>query len=128
MEGSALLDAHVQLKRLYSAMNEALDLSRQLAEAVDREDQVAVQMLVAMRQEPVEKMLQARRTLELQRDALPAEDGARLGALLRGEASPEPEEEALVKQAGVNGRMLQQLADLDRVLNRKITRDKSFYQ
>ena len=38
MEASALLDAHVQLKRTYAALNEALDLTRQLAEAVDRND------------------------------------------------------------------------------------------
>lgn len=55
MEASALMDAHVQLKRIYTALNEALDLTRQLADAVDRDDQVATQMLIAMRQEPTDK-------------------------------------------------------------------------
>ena len=59
MEASALLDAHVQLKRIYTSMNEAMDITQQLAEAVDRDDQVTIQMLVAMRQEPVDKMSQA---------------------------------------------------------------------
>ena len=36
MEASALLDAHVQLKRIYTSMNEAMDITQQLAEAVDR--------------------------------------------------------------------------------------------
>ena len=44
MDAAALLDAHVQLKRIYAALNEALDLTRQLAEAVDRDDQITVQM------------------------------------------------------------------------------------
>ena len=54
MEAPALLDAHVQLKRIYAALNEALDLTRQLADAVDRDDQVSVRMLISMRQEPTD--------------------------------------------------------------------------
>lgn len=128
MEASALLDAHVQLKRLYTSMNEAMDITRQLAEAVDRDDQVAIHMLVAMRQEPVDKMSQAKRTLEMQRDALPEGDRVRLEALLKGGPPEDAGEEAFVKQVGMNDRLLKQLADLDRVLNRKLTRDKSIYQ
>ena len=50
MEAKALLDAHVQLKRVYTALNEALDLTRQMADAADRNDEVAAQLLVSMRQ------------------------------------------------------------------------------
>lgn len=128
MEASALLDAHVQLKRIYTSMNEAMDITQQLAEAVDRDDQVAIHMLVAMRQEPVDKMSQAKRTLELQRDALPEGDRVHLEALLKGGPPENASEEAFVKQVGMNDRLLKQLADLDRVLNRKLTRDKSIYQ
>ena len=56
MEAPALMDAHVQLKRIYTALNEALDLTRQLADAVDRDDHIAAQMLVSMRQEPIDKL------------------------------------------------------------------------
>ena len=50
MEASVLLDAHVQLKRIYTVLNECLDLTRQLADAVDRRDEVAIQLLVSMRE------------------------------------------------------------------------------
>ena len=36
------LKAHVQTKRMYTQLNEVLDISRQLAEALDRNDQVTV--------------------------------------------------------------------------------------
>ena len=36
METSALMDAHVQAKRIYNLLNEVMDLSRQMAEAMDR--------------------------------------------------------------------------------------------
>lgn len=128
MEASALLDAHVQLKRAYTALNEALDLTRQLAEAVDRDDQITVQMLVSMRQEPTDKLARAHQALDQQRQALPGDDGARLTALLKGAAAETAEEGPLVNQVGLNQRVLKQLVDLDRVVNRKLTREKSIYQ
>ena len=128
MEASALLDAHVQLKRIYASLNEALDLTRQLADAVDRDDQVTVQMLVAMRQEPTDNLAAAHEALSQQKAALPAQDRERLTALLKGAAAEEPAENALAGQVGLNQRVLKQLVDLDRVVNRKLTREKSIYQ
>ena len=93
MEASALMDAHVQLKRIYTALNEALDLTRQLADAVDRDDQVATQMLIAMRQEPTDKLAGAHQVLAQQRQTLPPADAERLAAILKG-AAAETEAEA----------------------------------
>lgn len=127
MEASALLDAHVQLKRMYAALSEALDLTRQLADAVDRDDRVAAQMLVSMRQEPTDKLAGAQQALEQQRKALSPGDADRLAALLRGEDALTEEEEPLAGQVGINRRTLKQLVDLDRVVNKKLTRDRSIY-
>lgn len=128
MEASALLNAHVQLKKSYGALSEALDLTRQLAEAVDRDDQVAVRMLISMRQEPTDKLRQAQQALSQQQEALPPEDRERLQALLKGAAAETAEEAPLTNQVGLNQRILKQLVDLDRVVNRKLTRDQSIYQ
>lgn len=128
MEASVLLDAHVQLKRIYAALNECMDLTRQLADAVDRRDEVAIQMLVSMREEPVEKLRRCRRALEHQRDALKPELGCRLAALLNGEGPREDAEVPLSKQVDINARLLQQLQALDKTVNLKLNRDKSIYQ
>ena len=53
---------------------------------------------------------------------------AAVEALLKGGPPEDAAEEAFVKQAGMNDRLLKQLADLDRVLNKKLTRDKSIYE
>lgn len=128
MEASALMDAHVQLKRIYTALNEALDLTRQLADAVDRNDQVAVQMLVSMRQEPTDKLARAQQALGQQKAALSETDRARLDALLKGAAAETAEESPLANQVGLNQRVLKQLVDLDQIVNRKLTREKSIYK
>ena len=128
MEALTLLDAHVQAKRIYNLLNEVMDVSRQMAEAMDRDDQVAIQMLVSMREEPVHRLRQARRALEEQRDALEPEEALRLTQLLNGEEAKTEAEAPLAAQIGANRRLLEQVLELDRVLNRKLTREKSIYQ
>lgn len=128
MEAKALLDAHVQLKRVYTALNEALDLTRQMADAADRNDEVAAQLLVSMRQEPTDKLARAYQALDQQRQALSETDAARLEALLGGGEAEAEEETALANQVGLNRRVLKQLVDLDQVVNRKLAREKSVYQ
>jgi hypothetical protein len=128
MEASALMNIHVQLKRIYTALNETYDLTRQLADAVDRNDQVTVQMLVAMRQEPVEKLRRGQQVLDQLKAALPPEAQGPMEELLKGTGTPAPEEAALANQAAINQRLLKQLVDLDRIVNRKVTREKSIYQ
>lgn len=128
MEAKALLDAHVQLKRVYTALNEALDLTRQMADAADRNDEVAAQLLVSMRQEPTDKLAGAQQALEQQKKSLPPEDGRRLDGLLRGAEAASEEEAPLAGQVGANQRLLRQLVDMDRVVNRKLAREKTVYQ
>ena len=127
MDVAALLDAHVQLKRIYAALNEALDLTRQLAEAVARDDQNTVQMLVSMRQDPPDKLASAHQALDQQRQALPPAAQDRLSALLKGGEAETEAEIPLANQIGLNRRVLKQLVELDRVVNRKLTREKSIY-
>lgn len=128
MEASTLLDAQVQAKRIYSLLNEVMDISRQMAEAMDRDDQVAIQMLVSMREEPVRKLRQARQALQEQRNALEPEAARRLSQLLNGEEAATEAEVPLVSQVGTNRRLLEQVLELDRVLNRKLTREESIYK
>ena len=128
MEASTLLDAHVQAKRIYNLLNEVMDVSRQMAEAMDRDDQVAIQMLVSMREEPVHRLRQARRALKEQRDALEPEAALRLTQLLNGEEAETEAEAPLAAQIGANRRLLEQVLELDRVLNRRLTREKSIYK
>ncbi|WP_295764719.1 hypothetical protein [uncultured Oscillibacter sp.] len=128
METPALLDAHVQLKRIYTALNEALDVTRQLAEAADRDDEVAARMLVSMRQEPTDRLAAAHQALDQQQQALPGADAARLAALLKGAEAETEAEAPLVNQVSANKRVLKQLVDLDRIVNRKLARGASIYK
>ena len=60
--------------------------------------------------------------------ALPAADGQRLAALLKGAAAETAEEAPLANQVGLNQRILKQLVEVDQVVNRKLAREKSIYK
>ena len=128
MTASQLLDAQVQEKRRYALLSELFDLTKQLAEAVDRDDEIATRMLLSMREEPLEKMRQVEENLARQRASLSEEDGRRLGELLSGAPARRQEENGLSEQVGTNRRLLSQLVELDKRVNKKVTGEKSIYQ
>ena len=128
MTGAQLLDAQVQEKRRYALLSELFDLTKQLAEAVDRNDEVTIQMLLSMREGPLAQLRQVEENLTRQRSSLSEEDGRRLAELLSGAQAQRQEENALSGQVGTNRRLLGQLVELDKRVNKKVTREKSVYQ
>lgn len=128
MDKAKLMDAHVQVRRVYNCLGEVKDITLQLMEAVDREDQVSVQMLLAMREEPLHGILQARAALRQQEEELSPEEGKRLREILDGAPARSPEEVALVNQVAANIRLLEQVKEMDKPLNHKISRNKSVYR
>lgn len=123
------MKALAQVKRSGTLLNELQDLTCQLAEALDRNDQVAAEMLIAMRQEPIEKLERVKQALEDQVQDIPEKDDAlRLAILLDGGEPEDSDEQILASQVAANGRRLKQVLELDRILNKKIAREKSIYQ
>lgn len=128
MEQKAILDALVQVKRMGNLLNEVQDLSQQLAEALDRDDRVSVEMLAGMRRDPIDKLLEAEDVLADQAGSLPPEDGARLLALLGGAPAAAEGERTLAELVGSNRRRLEQVLAQDKILNQKLARENSAYQ
>lgn len=127
MDSTFLLEALVQEKRMYALLNEVMDLSVQLAQAVDRDDKVSVNMLMGMRADPVRKLQNVRKTLEMQRDRLEPNERARFAELLNGEPAEIEEERALADQISTNRRLFSRVIDFDERINRKIAKDDSIY-
>ena len=126
MELSRMMEAQVQARRIYNALGEVESLSEQIAEALDRNDPVAVKVLLAMREEPILSAHHARDILRQMVES--TDDGGRLRALLNGGAAENAEESGLASQIAMNERLLRQVWELDRVLSQKIARDKSIYE
>lgn len=131
MKQEKLVDIVVLAKRLYNLLNELADVSAQLAEAIDRRDEVSMSMLVAMRYEPLQKLAIADEAIrEHLEDLGGSEDAARVRALLSGDGSVALDEleKSLAQQSAANLRLQSRLIEQDKILNRKIAGDKSIYQ
>lgn len=131
MEEKAVMDALVQMKRTGNLLNELTDLTQQLGQAIDRDDQVSIQMLIAMREEPLAKLQAADQALREQLEALPdREEAAQLAAVLNGGSVEDGDRtlKMLCDQVALNQRRLKQVMDLDRMLNQRMGREKSAYQ
>ena len=121
------LDLTVMERKKYNLLSEVMDLSQQLSEAMDRNDDVSVRLLLAMRQEPILKLEEVRRAVDLKREALSPEDLERVAAL-NGPAAPKSEEETNYRtQAGNVHRLLKRVLELDERLNRRMGGKDSFY-
>lgn len=124
MTEKAVMDALVQMKRTGNLLNEVEDLTQQMGQAIDRNDQVSVQMLLAMREEPLEKLQAADRAVREQLEALP-EEAEELAALLNGNAPAQPgdrTQQMLCDQVAANRRRLKQIMELDALLGQRLGR------
>lgn len=127
MTKSDWMDLTVLERRKYNLLSEVMDLSRQLGEVMDRNDDVSVRLTIAMRQEPLLKLQELKRAVDLKKEDLSPEDRERISALGRG-AAPRGEEETLYqKQAGSARRLLERIVELDERLNRRMGGKDSFY-
>lgn len=121
------LDLTVLERKKYNLLSEVMDLSRQLGEAMDRNDDVSVRLLLAMRQEPILKLEEVQRAVKLRGEALSPEDLERVSAL-NGSAVPQNAEETTYhSQAGSVRRLLERVLELDERLNRRMGGKDSFY-
>ena len=129
MTEKTVMDALVQMKRTGNLLNELEDLTRQMGEAIDRNDQVSLQMLIAMREEPLGKLQAAdqaiRDQLELLTDKL---EDAQLASMLNGGLPADSNvrvQQQLCEQVASNNRRLKQIMELDQQLNQRLGREDS---
>lgn len=124
MTEKTAMDALVQMKRTGNLLNELEDLTQQIGQAIDRNDQVSLQMLIAMREEPLGKLHAADQALREQLEALADRDeAADLAVMLNGGPPADPAartQRMLCEQVAANNRRLKQIVELDQRLNRRL--------
>lgn len=127
MTKSDWMDLTVLERKKYNLLSEVMDLSRQLGEVMDRNDDVSVRLTIAMRQEPLLQLQELKRVADLKKEELSPEDQERVSALDQG-AAPRGEEETIYQnQAGSARRLLERIVELDERLSRRMAGKDSFY-
>ena len=127
MTKSDWVDLAVLERKKYNLLSEVMDLSKQLGEVMDRNDDVSIRLLLAMRQEPLLQLQELKRATEIKKESLSPEDRERVSALNQGAAPRGEEETAYQNQAGSARRLLERVVELDDRLNRRMGGKDSFY-
>ena len=114
-----------QAQGRYQTINEVLRVTKEIADALSRDDRVAAQMLLGMRQESLEKIYQLLRCAS-------EEEQAGILSLLKGESQASPEDSFEKKKLGEIGenirRTLEKTVELDRGISVRLAGKDSFYQ
>ena len=128
MTAGVWMDLTVLERKKYNSLSEVLDLTRQLGESLDRNDQVAVRMIIAMRQDPLLHLEEAERTAKDRRRSLTEEEQRRIRSLLKGAEPQSSEERTFLDQAGKTRRLLERVVELDRRVSLRMAGGQSFYK
>jgi hypothetical protein len=121
------LELTVLERKKYNYLVELQDLTGQLAENLDRNDQVSVRMLVAMRQDPVRLLAEVDNSGKIRLAALSEEDRRRAGELLKEGQPRDDGERVFLEQAQKTRRLLEQVVAMDRRVSMKMAGENSFY-
>ena len=127
MTKSDWLDLAVLERKKYNYLSEVWDLSQQMGQAMDRNDDVSVRLLMAMRQEPLLQLQELTQAVSLKTESLSPEERERVSALSRGAAPQGEEENTYHSHAGSVRRLLERIVELDERLNRRLAGENSFY-
>ena len=129
MTEKAVMDALVQMKRTGNLLNEVEDLTRQIGESIDRNDQVSMQMLIGMREEPLAKLQAADQALREQLEDLDDRyEAAQLASMLNGGLPADPEvrsQQMLCDQVASNNRHLKRIMEMDQRLSQRLSQGNS---
>ena len=127
MDEQALKVAMSAEQKMYTALSEVMELTGELADAFQRQDQVSVQMFLGMRQEPIDRLESCKAMMERQCLQLPPEQRQILRGILQGQTPP-PQAQALGELVQKNTRLLDRILEVDRRLNLRIGGEHSFYR
>lgn len=131
MDEKTVKDALVLMKRTGNLLNELEDLTQQIAQSVDRNDKVSMEMLLAMREEPLQSLQATDQALRGQLEDLPnRETAAKLAGMLNG-GSPaqaeDPLQKLLCEQVAANRRRLKQVMELNGRINQRLSGEQPSY-
>ena len=117
-------------RKMYTSLNEVIELTDELSQAVSRQDQVSVRMFLSMRLEEIQRLTSYQAMLNRQCAQLSPEDAKLLtqlnSGLFSGQA-PTPAAQALLKQAQRNRTVLERVRQADQAVSSRLGGSHSIY-
>lgn len=121
-----------QLQRRYQAVNEVFRITKEIADVLSRDDRVAAQMLLEMRQEELDRLAKSEEKIYMLLECVDQQERADILSLMKGERQASGEasfEEKKIGEIGENiRRNLEKVLELDRVISVRLAGKDSFYK
>ena len=129
MDEKVIAAAVATERKRYTVLTEVMEITEELSDAFQRQDQVSVRLFLSMRQEPINQLREYQAIQRKRCAALPDEESEVLWTVLPGEGSGDGSEQlkALEKLAGQNRNLLERVQEADRQISMKLGGKKSYY-
>ena len=128
MGGDALKTLCARKRAQMLRLHEVYELTRQIAEAADRRDELSIEMLLGEREIPLRAAYETEAQIREELENLPEAEAARLDALLRGEDAGTEEEAELADQVTQYRRLVGAIIETDKRLSLRLGGKGSFYE
>ena len=128
MGGDALKTLCARKRAQMLRLHEVYELTRQIAEAADRRDELSIEMLLGEREIPLRAAYETAAQIREELENLPEAEAARLDALLRGEDAGTEEEAELADQVTQYRRLVGAIIETDKRLSLRLGGKGSFYE
>lgn len=128
MNQQSVMEALALERKRHEALTEAQELTDELSQALQRQDQVSVQMFLSMRQTPINRLREFQALRRKQLASLPERELGEMENLLSGAAPGQTStEQSLSRLAGQNRHLLERVLQEDRRISTRLGGKKSFY-
>lgn len=121
-----------QMQRRYGTVDEVFRVTKELTDALSRDDRMAAQMLLEMRQEELDHLSESEEKIYMLLECVDQQEREEILKLLKGERKASPEasfEEKKIGEIGENiRRNLEKVLELDRVISVRLAGKDSFYK
>lgn len=129
MDEKVIASAMVTERKRYTTLTEVMELTGELSDAFQRQDQVSVQLFLSMRQEPINQLRELQAIQRKRCAALSDGESETLWKLLTGRADEAVpvQLQPLGRLAAQNRKLLERIQQADRQISLKLGGKKSFY-
>ena len=125
-----LMEILKRVQRNYRHMVEIERVTKEMADALSRNDQESAQLLMKMRQDELERFLDSKREIQMLIE-VGGEDKEKLRSWLNAEGKYQPEafgEKKMLELSTQLQQVLKRTIDVDKVFNSRVAGKDSYYQ
>lgn len=122
----------INMQKKYNLLSEIMNLTKDMAESISRNDDVSLQMLIAMRQEAMVKADECDQIVIKSMGMFDPDERKNIKLYVNASKSSEhnqnSEEAKIYEIAGKNKRILKKIIEIDQIINKKMGGKESFYK